>query len=82
MFLTFAHVALYLLGESKHLTRFLLCQAEDDGIHEAVIGLEAPRLRFDKGRLANHLAYPLAYQANGLSQVPFTVTEIGTQTEI
>ena len=82
MFLTFAQVALYLLGECKHLARCLLRLAEDDGIHKAVFRLEAPRFRFDKRGLSDHLPYPLTYQANGFGQVPFPIAEIGTQTEI
>ena len=82
MFITFAQVALYLLGESKHLTRCLLRLAKDDGIHELVGGLKTPRFRLDERRLAGDLPHPVVYQADGSFQVLSAITQIRAQSEI
>jgi hypothetical protein len=47
-----------------------------------MVGLEAPRLCLDEGRLAHHLTYPFTDKTDGLRQVMPTVSEVRPQPEI
>ena len=81
-FLLAAEVALDTLSSLEELAGSKRCLDEYHAIQEFVLRLEAPRLCLDERGLANHLAYPLAYQRYGMTDILFLISEITPQPQI